>query len=62
MDNKLQEQDNSGKTEKIKKDEMNSSKTTMSVPEMRKLLCLKKQTATGLYTEIFLKSGSLVER
>lgn len=56
MENKLQEQDNSGKTEKIIKDEMNSSKTTISVPEMRKLLGLKKTDSYWLVHRNFFET------
>ena len=34
---------------------------TMSVPEMRKLLGLKRQKVTGWFTETFLRQKSLAE-
>ena len=39
-----------------------AEKKTMSVPEMRELLGIKRQRATGWYTEIFSRQRSSTDR
>lgn len=62
MDNSMEIQDIRTRLEQFQANKDPRLKNTMSVPEMRRLLGLKRRKATGSFTGTFLKLKLLTEK